>query len=1116
MSQFVARVSVPTFSRLLACCFLLLPVCLYAATTKTYQDPLYCGHQLSCQVATVSNASGGSSGISCVDTYTGCYPGASTGLGTSKPFTCSGVLCTPPVISSLSFTSSTYAHPNQICGLVSGQQHCWNTTTMVTYLGQCDGSGNFCGDIDHDGTLDTSDKFPTNAAAIVDFDDDGMPDTWLQPNLFSCAADAVTCNGLVLDTDDDNDGVLDANDNCPFYADTHQDDDDLDGIGNGCDSDGPGKIDSGFNAGNAINGNVYTIAAQADGKLIFGGSFTAYAGIAINRIARLNADGSLDASFNPGTGANNYINDVAIQNDGKIVIVGAFTTVNGVINNRIARLNSDGSLDAGFNSGSGSSDAIIKVAVQADGKILIILGAGNSYNGTAINRLARLNADGSLDASFNSGSGPDWSIEKIVVQSNGKILIAGSFVTYNGEASNRIARLNSDGSLDASFNSGIGAYPINDVAIQLDGKILIAGDFTSYNGTSITRVARLNTNGSLDVSFNPGSGLDRKVFTIAAQSDGKIVIGGWFDYAVNGVVRSNIARLNTDGSVDLSFNPGSGAGSDYNTAVSQAIIQRDGKIMLLGLLFSKYNGTTVSNWARIHTGDADNDGIENAADNCPTTSNANQLNSDGDSEGNTCDNDDDNDGVADASDAFPLDAFEFVDTDGDGIGDNADTTPNGDTDGDGVDNLTDNCVSVSNANQLDTDSDGAGDACDATPNGDTDGDGVDNLSDNCVPVSNANQLDTDNDGAGDLCDLFPDDALLLLEQNGTAKNEQLASSVAMADMNDDGVVDVLVGVLLADVLVDGKILKKAGVIRLVSGKDNAVLRTLDGTAANQQFGTAMAVANDQNSDGVPDIVVGEPLADRVVLVSGSDGALLGVLAEGDQAGARFGAAVALGDMNGDTGVDLIVGAPLADAGMKDSGEVTVFNGLGTAVLYKRGGEQAGEQFGAAVATDDANRLFVGAPLRDMVVAENNRIIKRVDAGRVVVFPGQGTAPFALLRLGGAAAGDRFGAAISATHGRWAVGAPLADSTGKDAGRVQVFAGMGSLPVATINGSHAGDRFGSAVALQGDMNQDGIQDVAVGAAAFDVSTSVGKRKSAGVKTVLLKDTGRVEVLSGAAL
>ena len=202
--------------------------------------------------------------------------------------------------------------------------------------------------------------------------------------------------------------------------------------------------------------------------------------------------------------------------------------------------------------------------------------------------------------------------------------------------------------------------------------------------------------------------------------------------------------------------------------------------------------------------------------------------------------------------------------------------------------------------------------------------------------------------------------------------------------------------------------------------------------------------------------------------------------------------------------------------MKDSGEVTVFNGLGTAVLYKRGGEQAGEQFGAAVATDDANRLFVGAPLRDMVVAENNRIIKRVDAGRVVVFPGQGTAPFALLRLGGAAAGDRFGAAISATHGRWAVGAPLADSTGKDAGRVQVFAGMGTLPVATINGSHAGDHFGSAVALQGDMNRDGIQDIAVGAAAFDVSASVGKRKSAGVKTVLLKDTGRVEVLSGAAL
>jgi hypothetical protein len=110
-------------------------------------------------------------------------------------------------------------------------------------------------------------------------------------------------------------------------------------------------------------------------------------------------------------------------------------------------------------------------------------------------------------------------------------------------------------------------------------------------------------------------------------------------------------------------------------------------------------------------------------DNCPSVSNSGQLNTDGDSQGNACDADDDNDGVADASDEFPLDASESVDTDGDGVGDNAD-----------------NCPSTSNAAQTDTDGDGTGDACDAFPSDpaemvDTDGDGVGDNSDNCPSVA---------------------------------------------------------------------------------------------------------------------------------------------------------------------------------------------------------------------------------------------------------------------------------------------------------------------------------------------------------------------------------------------
>ena len=548
--------------------------------------------------------------------------------------------------------------------------------------------------------------------------------------------------------------------------------------------------------------------------------------------------------------------------------------------------------------------------------------------------------------------------------------------------------------------------------------------------------------------------------------------------------------------------------------------------------------------------DTDSDDVPDSADNCSVASNADQLNTDGDAQGNACDADDDNDGVEDASDAFPLDASESVDTDHDGVGDNSDSTPNGDTDNDGIDNLSDNCVSVSNADQLNTDEDSEGNVCDSdddndgvadvsdpfplddSESADTDSDGVGNNNDNCIAVSNANQLDTDADGAGDVCDLFPLDALLLLQQDGAEKNENFASSVAMADMNGDGVVDVLASAPMANVSASGKTLKKAGVIRIISGADNSILYTLNGTVVNQQFGTAIAVVDDQNSDGVPDIVVGEPLADitaangfgktkklkdagRVAVFSGSDGALLNVIAEGSKAGDHFGAAVAVGDVDNDTYPNLIFGAPDANSLEKRSGQVTVFSGVSNAVMYQRYGDQAGENFGAAVAVDD-QKLFVGSPLRDVFTTVNEKIIKRKDAGRVQVFNAANGNNNILLTLDGVAQSDNFGASVTAANDDWAVGIPLADSAGKDAGSVQVFSGMSATPIATLSGETAGDNFGSALNMQGDVNKDGKNDIAIGAAKFEVSTSVEKRKSAGIKTLLLKDAGRVEVLSGVAL
>ncbi|MFH0865697.1 MAG: delta-60 repeat domain-containing protein, partial [Bacteroidota bacterium] len=189
----------------------------------------------------------------------------------------------------------------------------------------------------------------------------------------------------------------------------------------------PGAIDTTFNStdigfgwGDGANGFVYTSSIQSDGKIIIGGNFNYYNGTAMNRIARLNADGSLDGAFNVGTGANGVVETISIQSDGKIIIGGGFSFYNGTARARIARLNADGTLDNTFTIGTGANDAVETSSIQSDGKI-IIGGRFTTYNGTARNRIARLNADGSLDAAFNPGTGANDDVQTSSIQSDGKI-----------------------------------------------------------------------------------------------------------------------------------------------------------------------------------------------------------------------------------------------------------------------------------------------------------------------------------------------------------------------------------------------------------------------------------------------------------------------------------------------------------------------------------------------------------------------------------------------------------------------------------------------------------------------------------------------------------------------
>jgi uncharacterized delta-60 repeat protein len=359
----------------------------------------------------------------------------------------------------------------------------------------------------------------------------------------------------------------------------------------------PGVLDPSFNVGAGANGPVFASATQSNGKVIIGGNFTSYNGTPINRIARLNTDGSLDTTFHVGDGANgtvyvikvlnndailiggaftsyNYgggekitmigingeniqsvggfgpsqcngtVYSISVQNDGKIIVGGSFTLYQSLDCRRIVRLDAFGYRDMTFSSAygvnNGANNTIYTTAVQSNGKI-IIGGAFKSFNGITKNRITRLNADGTIDTSF-LGTGTDSTVRSITIQSDGKVLVGGDFTKYNGVSLNRIIRLNTIGTNDSGFSPIVVNNSVWDIKIQTDGKILFAGDFTNYGGTGINKISRLTTSGSIDQTFTPGTGANIFVLNITIQNDGKIIIGGGFT-TINGISAVRIARL---------------------------------------------------------------------------------------------------------------------------------------------------------------------------------------------------------------------------------------------------------------------------------------------------------------------------------------------------------------------------------------------------------------------------------------------------------------------------------------------------------------------------------------------------------------------------------------------
>ncbi len=369
----------------------------------------------------------------------------------------------------------------------------------------------------------------------------------------------------------------------------------------------PGSPDGTLNAG--FNGDVLALALQPNGQILAGGSFTYANGVPDSGIARLNANGSLDSSgfLNGLSGAYGSVQAVVCQTDNRVLIGGAFISVNRINRFHIARLMTDGNLDTSFNPGPGADGLVYALAETfVNGVRKLYVGGGFNYiSGTSSPNFARLNNDGSADLFYSTGSGPNAAVYAVAVYPTnsvyaGKVLIGGAFTNINNLGFGCFARLNADGSADTNFDLNLGANAaVRAIALQTDGRILIGGDFTSVNGVFLNHVARLNADGSLDTNFtaNVGVGANDTVQTIAVQADNRIVLGGQFTQA-NGVTRNHITRLLPNGAVDTSINFGDGA----NGTVAAAVVQPADQMLVIGGAFTTFNDQPHAYIARIYGG----------------------------------------------------------------------------------------------------------------------------------------------------------------------------------------------------------------------------------------------------------------------------------------------------------------------------------------------------------------------------------------------------------------------------------------------------------------------------------------------------------------------------------
>ena len=378
-----------------------------------------------------------------------------------------------------------------------------------------------------------------------------------------------------------------------------------------------GDLDSTFNVPTTLNGTVREMALQPDGKILIGGRFD-MSGFPTpgNQFdySRLNPNGSLDTTF--FTGLTMSPVKYLVLADGKIIVGGPAQNNNNSTLIDVTRRNPTATHDTSFFSvvfdNYGIQNFIEDMFLQTDGKIFVV-GSFGGANSTPRTSIMRLGTNGLIDNTFINPTFvfsvyPDaHRLRRVIVQPDGKILIGGGITQVNGVSRNLVARFNTDGSLDTTFTPNLNGTILTDMVLQPDGKIVVSqASFNIQGQPTPPCLTRLNSNGVIDTGFNtivdPACG----VSALALQSDGKILAAGAY-----GSSRNGIARLTANGTLDSTFVPN----VPVAIAPNKLVVQPDGKILAsIDRPFNnsydiiRFKGTSVQTSPTNRISDFDGDG----------------------------------------------------------------------------------------------------------------------------------------------------------------------------------------------------------------------------------------------------------------------------------------------------------------------------------------------------------------------------------------------------------------------------------------------------------------------------------------------------------------------------